>query len=74
MGQCGPTEFVTRKTVCDGCSMLKTEYWKDYLDNDETDSGTSARCLAANRTITAYWYKNSATPEWWNSLRSMLRG
>jgi hypothetical protein len=60
----GPREVVTRKLVCDGCPKLKTERWKDYLDNDETDSGTSATCDAAGRIITAYWHAGDAAPSW----------
>lgn len=60
----GPREVVTRKLVCDGCPKLKTEWWKDYLDNDETDSGTSATCQAAERNITVYWSEGNAVPSW----------
>ena len=60
----GPREQVTTKLVCDGCPALTTEYWRDYLDNDETDSGTSAACTAAKRNITAYWNKGNAVPSW----------
>jgi hypothetical protein len=54
------------KRVCDGCPNLKTEWWKDYLDNDETDSGTSATCMHSipGKSITAYWRKGDASPGW----------
>ncbi len=66
----GPAPIVAvSKPACDGCKHLKTKWWKDYLDNDETDSGTSARCAAVpdeygGKSITAYWSKGSATPAW----------
>ena len=60
----GPAKEVTEKMVCDGCAGLRTEYWKDYLDNDETDSGTLAVCEAAKKTITAYWHKGDQSPSW----------
>lgn len=54
-----------QKLTCKGCPALKTEWWKDYLDNDETDSGTSAKCGAAdNAVITAYWHETDAPPSW----------
>jgi hypothetical protein len=51
---------------CGGCTSLKTTYWKDHLDNDETDSGTSASCMSAdNRDIGgAYAGDNPRTPDW----------
>ena len=52
------------KSVCDGCQHLKTEWWRDHLDNDETDSGTSATCTKDGRNITAYWREGSARPNW----------
>ena len=60
----GPRQVVARRLVCDGCQKLRTEYWRDELDNDETDSGTSATCEAAGRSITAYWYEHYETPGW----------
>lgn len=57
------------RPTCTGCPALVTKYWKDYLDNDETDSGTSARCSAVpdehgGKSITAYWAADSAPPSW----------
>jgi hypothetical protein len=65
----GPQLVVSAKLTCTGCSHLKTEWWKDYLDNDETDSGTSARCSAlldecGGKSITSYWSNNSPPPKW----------
>ncbi len=58
----GP-QTITKK-VCDGCPHLKTEWWKDYLDNDETDSGTMAICTLAGKNINAYWGKEDPPPIW----------
>lgn len=58
----GP-QTITKK-VCDGCPHLKTEWWKDYLDNDETDSGTMAVCTLAGKNINAYWGKEDPPPIW----------
>lgn len=61
----GPRVVVTRRSGCQGCPALKTADWTDHLENDETDSGTSAHCLKADRNITAYWYASSdTTPDW----------
>jgi len=66
----GPQPVITPpKLTCTGCRHLKTEWWKDYLDNDETDSGTSARCEAVpdehgGKCITAYWSNNRPPPSW----------
>ncbi len=60
----GPREHTVTTMVCDGCPMLHTEWWKDYLDNDETDSGTSATCNAEKRNITAYWHPLTKAPKW----------
>ena len=70
-GHIGPRTVVTQRTVCKGCPALKTEYWKDYGENDETDSGTSAHCLQANRSITVYWYESKdTTPAWCPALKT----
>lgn len=55
--------------TCTGCRHLKTKWWKDYLEDDETDSGTSAWCGAlpdeyGGKSITAYWNDNRAPPSW----------
>lgn len=52
------------ESVCDGCPHLKTEWWRDHLDNDETDSGTSATCTKEGRNITAYWHEGNKRPNW----------
>lgn len=57
------------KYTCNGCPALVTKEWKDYLDNDDTDSGTSARCSAVptehgGQSISAYWSKTDAPPSW----------
>lgn len=52
------------KKVCKGCPHLKTKWWRDDLDNDETDSGTSATCTLADKHITAYWRDNDSPPTW----------
>lgn len=59
-----PGPRLRTKAVCDGCPMLKTEYWRDELDNDETDSGTRATCAAANRDIDVYWHAGQRSPDW----------
>ncbi|WP_439640588.1 hypothetical protein [Nevskia sp.] len=58
----GPRKIV--KLVCDGCPKLRTENWRDFDENDQTDSGTSADCMAADRRLTAYWSKGYPTPDW----------
>lgn len=62
----GPREICT--PTCKGCPALKTEWWKEYLDNDETDCGTSATCTAAGKAITAYWRERDAPPSWCPAL------
>lgn len=56
-----PTET---RYVCHGCPHLKTEDWRDYLDNDETDSGTYATCLKADKHITSYYGQHQSAPNW----------
>ena len=50
--------------TCTGCRFLSTEYWKDYLDNDETDSGTEAKCKLTSMHITNYYSPRNAVPDW----------
>ncbi len=57
----GPRALPTEYT-CSGCPCLKTEWWKDYLDNDETDSGTTATCTEVGKVITAYWNERYSIP------------
>lgn len=64
----GPQLLPARYT-CKGCVHLTTKDWEDYLENDETDSGTSARCGAipdeyGGKSITAYWMATNAPPKW----------
>jgi hypothetical protein len=59
----GPRAITTTRNSCAGCPALELEEWKDYLENDGTDSGTSARCAIANKSITAYWNDRYAVPE-----------
>ncbi len=67
-GVVGPREL--KQMTCEGCPALKTEWWKDYLDNDETDSGTSADCTAAGgRNIAMYWNKRYPVPDWCPAMR-----
>lgn len=67
-----PVKAPDRKT-CTGCSHLKTEWWSEYLpEDDEKDSGTAASCAAAdNRSITAYWSDNMSPPSWCPILASL---
>ena len=54
-----PTEW-----SCKGCPALKVEYWKEHLENDETDSGEKATCTASGQDITAYWHERYPVPKW----------
>lgn len=65
------------KLCCDGCRHLKTKWWKDCLDNDETDSGTSAQCGAVpdehgGKSISAYWSAGTGAPDWCPFLADRL--
>lgn len=63
----GPAPIIKiGKPACDGCKHLHTQWWKDYLENDETDSGTTAECRAGDRgrVISCYWSPGSAAPSW----------
>lgn len=66
----GPAPLVRPETLhCEGCKHLRTKWWKDYLENDETDSGTSARCAAipdehGGKSISAYWSRTDQAPTW----------
>lgn len=56
--------------VCDGCGALKTEYWKDYLENDETESGTTAKCGAKNDKVISIYYENTnIVPGWCPAIK-----
>lgn len=59
-----PREIVTRKYVCDGCPHLTTEDWTFMGENDDYDSGTNARCLKANLSISGYYRRGDACPAW----------
>lgn len=58
----GPRRIVL--LTCNGCPAYKTEYWKKQLENDETDTGTSSECTAANRGITCYAEPLAPVPPW----------
>ena len=58
----GPEQIVSYR--CVGCKHLVTERWEEYLDNDETDSGTTARCNFKGMTIDTYWHSHHQTPSW----------
>lgn len=61
----GPRTRTAQYRTCAGCPSLRTQWWKEYLDDDETESGTSAECCAAkNRTITEYWNDTVPPPAW----------
>jgi len=55
---------------CFGCKHLKTEPWREYMyEDDEWDSGTSARCAAVptehgGESISAYWSRTTPVPSW----------
>lgn len=51
---------------CKGCMALVTRDWSEYLENDDTDSGTTATCTAdgANRVISSCYYSFDQIPEW----------
>lgn len=56
---------IKSRETCEGCPALKTEYWKDYLENDETDSGTAATCTApGGQHIATYWNESHPVPGW----------
>lgn len=59
-------EKAATKPSCEGCQHLCTEHWRDCLDNDETDSGTLAKCMHSipAKTINVYWNKGQAVPTW----------
>ena len=54
-----------RKT-CEGCPALRKKEWRDYLENDETDSGTDAECFAMHgRSISVYFSPHTTpVPAW----------
>lgn len=58
----GPTIII--KKICNGCNHLKEEYWKDYGENDYTESGTSMFCKLENRHITNYGNSQYIIPDW----------
>jgi hypothetical protein len=60
--QDGPKMIV--KYTCEGCIHLETEDWRFYGENDETDSGTSAHCKAADKFLSSYWNSNQVIPAW----------
>ncbi|MGF3028047.1 hypothetical protein ACQVP2_35325 [Methylobacterium aquaticum] len=52
------------KFTCKGCPALTTEWWSEALENDDSDSGTTARCSAAEKVITNYWRAIEPPPSW----------
>jgi hypothetical protein len=59
----GP-QFRELKT-CKGCVHFKSEYWSEPSGDGETyDSGTSADCLKAGRSISTYSGSEPTPPEW----------
>jgi len=50
--------------TCKGCKWLHTEWWKDYLENDETDSGTAGTCAKVGKSLGAYWSERDTPPKW----------
>ena len=59
----GP-QFRALKT-CKGCAHFKSEYWREPSGDGETyDSGTSADCLKAGRSISTYHGSEPAPPDW----------
>lgn len=50
--------------TCKGCPALTTKWWHEVLENDESDSGTTALCSAAGKAITAYWRASDPPPAW----------
>ena len=61
-GEIGPRNKC--RETCVGCPALKTERWKDYLDNDDTDSGTKAVCTASGGTVISMYWNEDLPPEW----------
>jgi hypothetical protein len=53
------------RLTCNGCPALKTDDWTEYLENDETDSGSRARCSSAgDKVIDSYWHESRPVPKW----------
>lgn len=51
--------------TCKGCLHFKSEYWREPSGDGETfDSGTSADCTKANRSISTYLGDEPHVPEW----------
>lgn len=61
----GPREHVVKTLTCTGCPSLSTKEWSEEIEND---SGTSARCDSNGRHITSYWYDNYRHPSWCPAL------
>lgn len=69
----GPQPLPVRYT-CEGCTHFTAKWWKDYLDNDETDSGTKARCEKVGKIIAMYWSTNQSPPAWCPVPRATTTG
>jgi len=68
-GTIGPRTITTSRQTCEGCPSLALKDWSFMGENDDLDSGTSAKCSAsAGKSITAYWSVLSTTPDWCPAL------
>lgn len=67
----GPLAETATTYRCVGCPALRTEEWEFYGENDERDSGTSAKCTAIGKHISSYWYARDKTPEWCPALSAL---
>lgn len=63
---------IVARLTCDGCPALKTKYWSEALENDETDSGTRADCEEAGLVISHYWHESDATHEWCPHIKAAM--
>ena len=51
--------------TCKGCKHFVSEYWREPSGDGETyDSGTSADCTKAGRSISTYTGDEPAPPKW----------
>lgn len=78
----GPVKKVRTTIHCEGCKYLETKWWKDYLDNDETDSGTAAYCTKVpneqypnqpGTCITVYYSPSNNPPTWCPFLQKPVK-
>lgn len=67
--QTGPRTITTSRQTCEGCPALELKDWSFEGENDDMDSGTSAKCSAsAGKRIAAYWSALNTTPDWCPAL------